>query len=68
MQNAFSAGVEFTPDDLLVSSAGCVPLAQIAEAQIDELKTWTIWSGAKSASVREVEIMSRYWSLEVGGN
>jgi hypothetical protein len=42
MQNAFSAGVEFTPDDLLVSSAGCVPLAQIAEAQIDELKTWTI--------------------------
>ena len=42
MQNAFSAGVEFSQQDLLGAIAGCVPLAQIAEAQIDELKTWTI--------------------------
>jgi len=40
-------------DDLIAAIAGCVPLAQIAEAQIDDLKTWAIRSGAKSASIAD---------------
>ncbi|MEG4857058.1 AAA family ATPase [Microcoleus sp. K1-B6] len=72
MQSAFSAGAEFTQDDLLVSIAGCVPLAQIAESQIDDLKTWAIRSGAKSASIPDVQIQpnsySRFAPLQVDEN
>ena len=62
MQNSFSVGVEFGQQDLLVSIAGSVPLAQIAEAQIDELKTWAIRSGAKSASIPDVQMQSNSYS------
>ncbi|NQE36738.1 AAA family ATPase [Microcoleus asticus] len=72
MQNAFSAGVEFSQQDLLGAIAGCVPLAQIAEAQIDELKTWAIRSGAKSASIPDVHTQptsySRFAPLQVDEN
>jgi len=34
--------------------AGCIPLAQIAEAQIEDLKTWAVRSGAKSASIPDL--------------
>jgi len=54
MQSAFSAGEEFTQPDLMSAIAGCIPLAQIAEAQIEDLKTWTIRSGAKSASIPDL--------------
>jgi len=53
MVAGFTYGEEFSQKDLLVSIAGCVPLAQIAEAQIDDLKTWAIRSGAKSASIAD---------------
>jgi SpoVK/Ycf46/Vps4 family AAA+-type ATPase len=66
MQNAFSAGVEFSQQDLLVAIAGCIPLAQIAEAQIDDLKTWAIRSGAKSASSQYSETYQpQFTRLEV---
>lgn len=54
MQSAFSAAEEFTQRDLMSAIAGCIPLAQIAEAQIEDLKTWTIRSGAKSASIPDL--------------
>ncbi|MEG4166511.1 MULTISPECIES: AAA family ATPase [unclassified Microcoleus] len=53
MQTAFSAGREFTERDLTIAITGCVPLARIAQGQIDELKTWAIRSGAKSASIAD---------------
>ncbi|MEG3935731.1 MULTISPECIES: AAA family ATPase [unclassified Microcoleus] len=53
MQTAFSAGREFTERDLTIAITGCVPLARIAQAQIDELKSWAIRSGAKSASIAD---------------
>jgi SpoVK/Ycf46/Vps4 family AAA+-type ATPase len=53
MVAGFTYGEEFSQKDLLVSIAGCVPLAQIAEGQIDDLKTWAIRSGAKSASIAD---------------
>jgi SpoVK/Ycf46/Vps4 family AAA+-type ATPase len=69
MQNAFSAGVEFSQQDLLGAIAGCVPLAQIAEAQIDDLKTWAIRSGAKSASSQYSEVYQpSVITLEVDNN
>ena len=54
MQSAFSAGEEFTQRDLMSAIVGCIPLAQIAEAQIEDLKTWAIRSGAKSASIPDL--------------
>lgn len=53
MQTAFSAGREFTERDLTIAITGCVPLARIAQQQIDELKNWAIRSGAKSASIAD---------------
>ncbi|MEG4087620.1 AAA family ATPase [Microcoleus sp. POL10_C6] len=53
MQTAFSAGREFTERDLTIAITGCVPLARIAQGQIDDLKTWAIRSGAKSASIAD---------------
>ena len=62
MVAGFTNGEEFSQKDLLVSIAGCVPLAQIAETQIDDLKTWAIRSGAKSASVPDVQTQSNSYS------
>lgn len=53
MQTGFSAGREFTERDLTIAITGCIPLARIAQGQIDDLKTWAIRSGAKSASIAD---------------
>lgn len=58
----FTNGAEFTERDLIAAIAGSVPLAQIAESQIDELKTWAIRSGAKSASIPDVQMQSNSYS------
>jgi SpoVK/Ycf46/Vps4 family AAA+-type ATPase len=70
MQTAFSAGEEFTQRDLINAMAGCVPLSQIAEAPIENLKTWAIRSGAKSASVPDAQpdSFSRFGLLQVDEN
>ncbi|MEG5063039.1 AAA family ATPase [Microcoleus sp. B3-A4] len=73
MQTAFSAGREFTERDLSVAIIGCVPLARIAQNQIDDLKTWAIRSGAKSASIADrteisVSSYSHLSPLEVDEN
>lgn len=62
MQSAFSVGEEFGQRDLLASISGCVPLARIAEAQIEDLKTWASRSGAKSASIPDVQTQSNSYS------
>ncbi|HSN66085.1 MAG TPA: AAA family ATPase, partial [Fusibacter sp.] len=56
MQQGFSRGEEFCQGDLLDSIADCVPLAQIAQPQIEALKGWAVRSGAKSASSEYSEI------------
>jgi hypothetical protein len=56
MQSSFSVDEEFTMNNLLKAIADCVPLVQIAQTQIQDLKTWAIRSGAKSASVQETYI------------
>lgn len=57
MQHGFSrdstGNEEFTMLDLLDSIACCIPLAKIAQPQIDALKSWAVRSGAKSASFEE---------------
>ncbi len=69
MQNAFSCDAEFTQDDLLSAIAECVPLAQIAQPQIEALKSWAVRSGAKSASFQYSEIhQSELRMLEVDSN
>jgi SpoVK/Ycf46/Vps4 family AAA+-type ATPase len=68
MQSAFSAGEEFGQRDLLASISGCVPLARIAEAQIEDLKAWASRSGAKSASVPDLHIVPRPSLLQVDEN
>ena len=59
MQCSFSNGEEFTMNNLLDAIAGCVPLAQIAESQIQDLKNWAIRSGAKSASIPDLQVVPR---------
>jgi len=54
MQFAFSCGEEFVNDDILDAIACCIPLAKIAQPQIDALKSWAVRSGAKSANLEEV--------------
>ncbi|MEG4302373.1 AAA family ATPase [Microcoleus sp. D3_18a_C4] len=56
MQQGFSRGEEFSQGDLLDSIADCVPLAQIAQPQIEALKGWAVRSGAKSASSQYSEV------------
>jgi len=53
MQNGFTRNEEFNQGDLLDAIAACVPLARIAQSQIDALKSWAVRSGAKSASLLE---------------
>jgi ATP-dependent 26S proteasome regulatory subunit len=53
MQFAFSCGEEFVNDDILDAIANCIPLAKIAQPQIDALKSWAVRSGAKSANIEE---------------
>jgi SpoVK/Ycf46/Vps4 family AAA+-type ATPase len=65
MQSSFSAGEEFGQRDLLASISGCVPLARTAEAQIEQLKTWAIRSGAKSASIPDLQVVPRLSALQV---
>jgi hypothetical protein len=66
MQNAFSCDAEFLEDDLMDAIAECVPLAQIAQPQIEALKSWAVRSGAKSASSQYSEIrQSELRMLEV---
>ncbi|AGZ61808.1 MAG: AAA ATPase [Phormidium phage MIS-PhV1B] len=52
MQNAFSCDKDFLEDDLMDAIRDCVPLAQIAQPQIEALKAWAVRSGAKSASLQ----------------
>jgi AAA+ superfamily predicted ATPase len=58
MLEAFTNDEEFTMKNLLDSIAGCVPLAQISESQIQALKNWAIQSNAKSASIPDTCISS----------
>ncbi|CAD5984949.1 AAA family ATPase [Planktothrix agardhii] len=51
MQFGFSQNREFTTDDILDSIVDCIPLAKIANHQIEALKDWASRSGAKSASL-----------------
>jgi ATPases of the AAA+ class len=60
MQFGFSGGIEgknreFTTEDILDSIADCIPLAKIASHQIEALKDWASRSGAKSASLSNLE-------------
>ena len=69
MQNAFSCDAEFLQDDLLDAIADCVPLAQIAQPQIEALKSWAVRSGARSASSQYSEIhQPEIKMLEVDNN
>jgi len=63
MQHGFSRDEEFTMLDLLDSIASCIPLAQIAQPQIDALKSWAVRSGAKSASLEELPLTKSDTSL-----
>ncbi|PJE45259.1 MAG: AAA family ATPase [Flavobacterium sp.] len=56
MQQGFSRGEDFTQADVLTAIHYCVPLAQIAQPQIEALKAWAVRSGAKSASFEYSEI------------
>ncbi|CAC5339706.1 Uncharacterized AAA domain-containing protein ycf46 [Planktothrix rubescens CCAP 1459/22] len=51
MQFGFSQSREFTTQDILDSIVDCIPLAKIANHQIEALKDWASRSGAKSASL-----------------
>ena len=51
MQFGFSQNREFTTEDILDSIVDCIPLAKIANHQIEALKDWASRSGAKSASL-----------------
>jgi AAA+ superfamily predicted ATPase len=63
MQQGFSRDEEFTMLDLLDSIACCIPLAKIAQPQIDALKSWAVRSGAKSASLEELPLTKSDASL-----
>ena len=56
MQNAFARNEEFTQADILTAIHHCIPLAQIAQPQIEALKSWAVRSGAKSASFQHSEV------------
>ncbi len=56
MQQGFSRGEDFTQADVLTAIHHCVPLAQIAQPQIEALKSWAVRSGAKSASFQHSEV------------
>jgi len=56
MHQGFSRGEEFTQSDLVRAIAECVPLARIAQAQIEQLKAWAIQSGAKSAGIEAITV------------
>jgi SpoVK/Ycf46/Vps4 family AAA+-type ATPase len=68
MQNAFSCNAEFLQDDLIDAIAECVPLAQIAQPQIEALKSWAVRSGARSASLEYSEFHQPVRMLEVDNN
>jgi len=69
MQHGFSRGEEFTMFDLLEAIAGCVPLAQIAQPQIEALKSWAIRSGARSANAQCSEVRQAHSGLlEIDNN
>lgn len=55
MQFGFSQNREFTQADILTAIHSLVPLAQVSEAQISNLRSWALNSGARSASIEEVE-------------
>jgi SpoVK/Ycf46/Vps4 family AAA+-type ATPase len=56
MHQGFSRGEEFTQSDLIRAINECVPLARIAQAQIERLKAWAIQSGAKSAGIEAIAL------------
>lgn len=56
MHQGFSRGEEFTQSDLERAIAECVPLARIAQNQIEILKAWAIQSGAKSAGIGAIAL------------
>lgn len=66
MQTAFARDEEFSTVDLLDAIAAAVPLARIAQDQIEALKSWAVRSGAKSASQQEISSNSlKSYSLEI---
>ena len=69
MQHGFSRGEDFTQADILTAIHHCIPLAQIAQRQIEALKSWAVRSGAKSASFQYSEIYQpELRMLEVDNN
>lgn len=56
MQQGFSRDEDFTQADVLTAIHHCIPLAQIAQPQIEALKSWAVRSGAKSASFQYSEV------------
>ncbi len=69
MQNAFARNEEFTQADILTGIHHCIPLAQIAQPQIEALKSWAVRSGAKSASFQYSEVhQPELRMLEVDNN
>ncbi len=69
MQQGFAADRMFTEVDILQAIHECVPLAQIAQPQIEALKSWAVRSGAKSASSQYSEVhQPELRMLEVDNN
>ncbi len=69
MQHGFSRGEDFTQADVLTAIHHCIPLAQIAQPQIEALKSWAVRSGAKSASFQYSEVhQPELRMLEVDNN
>lgn len=69
MHTGFSHNREFMNDDIFVAIQECVPLAQIAQPQIEALKSWAVRSGAKSASFQYSEVhQPEMRMLEVDNN
>ncbi len=59
MQQGFSRGEEFPQGDLLDVIAAYIPLATLAQSQIEALKARASRSGAKSASLQEEPVFSK---------
>ena len=68
MQIGFSCDREFMDDDIFAAIHDCVPLAKIAQPQIEALKNWASRSGAKSASAHSEISQPQLRMLEVDNN
>ena len=69
MQYGFARNEDFSQADILTAIHQSVPLAKIAQPQIDALKSWAVRSGARSASLQCLEIpQSQSKALEIDNN